>query len=131
MGGPGMGGPGMGMNAEGMARLEESIKEILKPAQYKRYREIAVQLAGPQGFFRPDIREELGINEAQLGKIQEVLQANRPRFQEGGQGQPPQPPSEADRKKVLDAVLKVLTDGQRSKYKAMTGTPFQLRPRGE
>jgi hypothetical protein len=34
---------------------------------------------------------------------------------------------EARRKKVNDEIMGVLTDGQREKWKAMLGKPFELR----
>ncbi|AIE85253.1 hypothetical protein OP10G_1885 [Fimbriimonas ginsengisoli Gsoil 348] len=46
---------------------------------------------------------------------------------EGGFGGPPPQENEAQRRRVNDEIMKVLTDGQRDKWKSMLGKPFELK----
>jgi len=149
--GGGQGGPGF--NPEENQRMEAAIKKILTESQYKRYKQIDIQVDGPRAFQRPEVSEALGLTEAQQDKMREIMEANRPQGGPGGQGRPGQggqggPPPQGgpgqggpgqggpgqggDPSKFADELMKklmvVLTDSQKNKWKELTGAPFKLQP---
>jgi hypothetical protein len=134
--------------------MEEAIKNILTPGQYKRYREINLQVEGPRAFMRPELGDALNLSEDQRDQIREIMESNRP--PQGGPGGPPpggpgqggqqgggqqgggqrgpggpggDPGKFADA--LMDKIKAVLTEAQKAKYKEMTGAAFKLeRPQG-
>lgn len=78
-GGPRMGRPEGPGNAARIAEAEKKLKGILNDKQFTRYREISLQMAGPDAVMRPDIAQQLGLSEDQKTKIQAILEKNRPK----------------------------------------------------
>jgi hypothetical protein len=123
------------MDPEMGRKLDESIQKILDKAQYKRFKQIELQVSGPMGIARPDIVEALGLTETQMDKIEKVLEANRPQGGPGGPGQGgpgqggpggPGGPNVQQQEEVMKKVLAVFTETQRGKYKELCGAPFKL-----
>lgn len=142
-GGPG--GPGGGMNPEEGKKMEEAIKKILNAGQYKRYRQIDIQVQGPRWFTVPEVDDVLNLSEKQHDQIDEIMKNGRPPQggpggpggQQGGPGGPggQQGGPGGDMAKFADDLMKkimsVLNESQRNKYKEMTGAQFKLeRPQG-
>jgi hypothetical protein len=131
------------MSPEEGKKMDEAIKKILSPGQFKRYHQIDLQVDGPRAFMRPEVGEALGLTDDQRDQIEEMMQNSRPPQGGPGQGGPggqggrqggPGGPG-GDMNKFADDLMKkilgVLTESQRSKYKEMTGSPFKLeRPQG-
>ena len=131
--GGGQGGPG-GPGGQGgpNPQNDAKIKEILNPRQYSRFKQIEIQVVGPQAFMMPEVAERLQITEQQHEAIREIMESMRPPQgqpgQQGGQGN--QPPDPAKRmKEVMTKILAVLSEKQRSEYRAMTGREFVLTMR--
>ncbi len=132
-GGPGQGGPGF--DPEKGKQMESAIKKILNETQYKRYRQIDLQVDGPRAFQRPEVVEALQISEDQMDQIREIMEQNRPQGgpPQGGPGQGGR--GQGDPGKFADELMKkitaVLSDSQKSKFKELVGAPFKLeRPKG-
>jgi len=83
MGGPGMGQPGMRPE-----EAEKKLKSILDAKQYDRYREISLQLSGPDAILRRDVAKELNLSSEQASQIRDILEENRPPMGGPGQGGP-------------------------------------------
>lgn len=135
--GGGQGGPGGAGGQGGPGRqgggpnpqVEAKIKEILTPVQFTRFKQIELQIAGPQAFMMPEVAERLQISEEQHEAIREVMESMRPPQGQPGQqgGQGGQRPDPAKRmKEVMSKVLAVLSDKQRAEYRTMTGKEFTL-----
>jgi hypothetical protein len=95
----------------------------LSPQQYSRFKQIEIQVVGPQAFMSPEVAERLQITEDQHEAIREIMEEARP--EPGQPGQQPPDPSKF-MKAVMSQVLAVLSDKQRSDYKAMVGREFYL-----
>ncbi|RYG35527.1 hypothetical protein EON81_12490 [bacterium] len=113
-GGPGRGGPG----GPGGKENDVKIKAILSSAQFTRFKQIELWVAGPMAILRPDVAEQLGVTEEQRDSIREVMESNRP--------QPGSPPSDAGRNATESKILAVLTSAQRQKLATMKGKEFKL-----
>jgi hypothetical protein len=128
-GGPGgPGGPGFGQD---QGEMEKKIQEILTDDQYKRYKEIELQVQGAPAVLRPDVSQKLGITEEQRQQIRQILESNRPQMQPPQGGDRPDPEKmraemEKRREEMNKKVLAVLTADQRSKWQTMLGKPFKL-----
>jgi hypothetical protein len=119
------------MDPEMGRKMDESIQKILDKAQYKRFKQIELQVSGPMGIARPEIVEALGLTETQMDKIEKVLEANRPQGGPGGPGQGgPGGPNVQQQEEVMKKVLAVFTEAQRGKYKELCGVPFKLSMQG-
>lgn len=103
LGGPpqGQGGFGAGrrgMDGQRMERMDRELRKILDESQYKRYKEISLQVQGAPALGRPDVAAKVGLSDDQVDQIHDLLEANRP--QRIGPGRPnggkgfggPQPP---------------------------------------
>lgn len=111
--------------------MEKKIKEILNDSQYKRYREIDLQVQGATAVLRPEIGQKLGITDEQREQIHRILEENRPQPPQGGQGERPDPSQmEKKREELNRKVLAVLTADQRSTWNSMIGKPFKLTQQG-
>jgi len=102
----------MGRNGE----FDKKIKSILTESQYKRHQQIMLQVEAPASINRPEIAEKLGLSEDQRDRLFEVMQSARP---EPGQAPP-------KREEFVEKALAVLTSEQKSKWKELTGKPFNF-----
>lgn len=125
--------------AERAKEEKARLAEILLPEQMKRLNEIFVQVSGTGALEDEDIAKEIGINEAQKTKLQQVRDQNREAFgaamremfQGGGGGGGGN--FEANRakmdelRKANDAkLLAVLSPDQQKKFEELKGKPFQM-----
>jgi hypothetical protein len=137
------------MNPEEGRKMEGAIKKILNAGQYKRYRQIDIQVQGPRWFMNPEAQDMLNLSEKQHDQIDEIMKNGRP--PQGGQGGPGgqggqggpggqqggrgQGGPGGDMGKFADDLMKkimsVLNENQKNKYKELTGAQFKLeRPQG-
>jgi hypothetical protein len=116
--------------------LDRQVVELLDPAQRKRLRELELQQEGPRALTKPTFGAELRLTAAQTKKIHEAASSEshtlRDLFLAASKKEPL---SAADRTKLNEQVastqkraesdiLAVLTQEQRTRFKAMQGAPF-------
>lgn len=122
------------------ADIKKSVEEVLTPDQKKRLEQIAVQARGIRAFADEKIAKDLNISEAQATKIKAItdeytkdLQELGGGFGKGGGGKGGFDKEKAaenakKREKLLKAahsdIEEALTADQKSKWKEMTGAPF-------
>jgi hypothetical protein len=66
---------------------DKKVKEILDEKQFARYKQISLQVEGPQAFRRYDVERALNLSDDQVDKIQEILEQMRPQGPQGGRFQ--------------------------------------------
>jgi len=115
-------GPPPRPTREQQEAAKKQLKSILTEAQYQRFGQIEIQAMGPGAFFRPDVAEKLALTDEQKDRIESILENARP--------EPGQPPRPEAREEVNRRVLAVLDDGQRAKWRELTGKTLDLRPTG-
>src|SRR4051794_393834 len=101
--------------------MEENLSEILTQEQYKRFKEIRVQVLGLQAFGDVEVQAQLQLTDEQRERLREIL---REGFQEGktvreslGRVQ----------KETMANAMAVLADQQKSKWDEIQGKSFDLR----
>ena len=116
-------------------QIDRQIQQILSAEQFKRFKQIDLQVQAPMSITRPDVVERLDLSEEQMQKIHELHQEMRPPMPPQGQERPSREQMEkmheqmmAKREELLRKVLNVLTPEQRQTWDAMTGKPFKLQP---
>lgn len=110
--------------------IDRKLKEVLSESQFKRYKELALQEAGPAALSRKEIADKVGLSDEQNEKIRAILEQGRPRPPQEGGGPPD---FEATRKRMDQArdengkkIIAVLTLAQREKWESMLGKPFKF-----
>lgn len=137
-GGRGGGGGGQGFDPEALRaqreRMEAEVQKILTPEQYKRYRELNLQLQGPRALGQPEVAKEVGLSEAQQNQIRQLIQAEqetmRSMFQGGGGGgdfQAMREQMQAMRAETDRKILAVLNAEQKAKWESMLGKKFEFQ----
>ncbi|MGV3616779.1 MAG: hypothetical protein ACO1SV_15740 [Fimbriimonas sp.] len=133
---------GGGGNREEMqarrAEQQKKLAEILTPDQVKRLKEIQLQLAGPQAIANSETQKELGLDAAQIKKIEdlqktyrEAMQSVREKTRNGDLDREKAAAAQKTNNDALRAELqKVLTAAQAEKLKSMGGKPFKLSETG-
>ncbi len=120
------------------AEVDKAIREILKPEQVARFKQIQLQARGAQAFGDAKLAEKLKITDDQTSKIKEITDAaneqRREIFQSAGDDR------EAAMKKMTELnkeingkVVAIMTDDQKATWKTMTGEPYTVvfeRPAG-
>jgi Spy/CpxP family protein refolding chaperone len=121
--------------AERQAEQTKLVNSILNPDQQKRFKEISLQQQGLQALATPAVADELKLTADQKTQIQTVLQQRnetmRGLFQQGGNGgdfAAVRDKMTAMNKDTDTKLAALLTDDQKSQWKAMLGTPFALPP---
>ena len=119
------------LQAASNAETKKSVDEILNSDQKKRIGQIEVQAKGMGAFSDEKIAKELNITEAQTSKIKGVMEEYQndtkgiPRFD---RDKDKQAENTAKREKLRKAafadIQEALTAEQKSKWKEMTGEPF-------
>jgi hypothetical protein len=118
-------------SAEARGRYNEAeratVGKILRPAQFKRIKQIQVQAAGNDAFLEPVIQKELKLSAEQKDKVKAIAKEFVKAKQEAQKGSSAAEikKKEADlsddaKKKLLD----VLTDDQKKTWKEMNGDAF-------
>jgi hypothetical protein len=149
--GPGGRGPGGPRGTDERERLdrardqEANVEKILEPWQFKRFKQITLQLRGPLAFSDLDMAEALKLTAEQKKAVREmqdkvVLGGRRfggprggPPGKRGGRGGPPDgppgkrgehPEQSREWQDARDRILDLLTPEQLRLWKEMTGKPF-------
>jgi hypothetical protein len=115
--------------------LSTQEKAILQPEQTKRLRQISLQQRGGDAFYDPAVALALQLTREQKSKIHALQEAKyrsamegfpRPGFSFAGQGKRPT----AKPTPILDKILAVLTEEQKTQWGEMIGAPFkgEIRP---
>ena len=107
--------------AEANEKGEKELADVLLPHQMSRLKQLQFQRRSQGGasraLGREDIREELGLTDAQMGDIQEAAEKAQEELRE----EMAKLRAEAEKK-----ILAVLTPEQRKKWEAMAGDPFEF-----
>lgn len=147
---PGGGAPDPAARAEfgkKMAAMQaeqtKAIGEVLDAKQMARLKQLSVQREGTRALNRPEVQDQLKLSADQRQKLTAAFDGERQAMQamfesfRPQDGQAPQPPSEEQRaefgKKMQAArttaennALAVLTEGQKTQFKALQGAPFKF-----
>jgi hypothetical protein len=120
--------------------FEPKLKEALTADQFKRLSEIKVQASGIGALLEPGVVKELGLSDEQQKKITEVrMESDRARgellagLRGGGNNQEAMTKIRELTEQSLTKATDVLDAGQKEKFTALKGKPFdlsQLRGRG-
>ncbi len=106
------------------AEQDKMIAEVLDAKQAARLKQIRLQVSGAMAFMNEDVVKELKITEEQTGKMRDAMQALRDAGQGGGGGGPG---GFAEMREKMNAkMMEILTDEQKTQYKAMLGEPFDM-----
>jgi Spy/CpxP family protein refolding chaperone len=125
--------------AERAKAADKALAGILNPNQYKRLKQISLQLRGADALADPTVAEAIKLSDDQKEKIKTIREEARNEMRTLFKSDD----KEAARQKIADLrkatqhkVLGVLTDEQKTTWKEMTGAPFtgkitppQRRPR--
>jgi hypothetical protein len=126
--------------------VAEQIKQILKPEQVTRLKQIEMQVAGVQVLRRDEVQQQLGLTEDQKKELQKIAEEVRSQMQQSfrppreGDGEGERPSREEWRKRMEEMRQKmekmreevekkcmaVLTTEQKTKLGQMMGEPFEL-----
>jgi hypothetical protein len=115
-------------------KLAKNLKEVLKPDQMKRLRQLALQREGAFALGQEEVRKELKITQEQVMKfmavIQDLQKKVEPLFKEAQSGGNPEeirPKVEQLRKDHAKQLEDILTDEQKKQWKELLGPPFELK----
>jgi hypothetical protein len=108
---------------------EQFIAKLLTPEQAKRFHQITLQADGTQSFSKPDVVTALQLTKEQKQKIQALQEEAGKQIQAllkpGGDRQESMKKRGAILQSANEQILKLLTDGQKAKWKEMIGEPFK------
>jgi hypothetical protein len=137
----------------GAAEVETKVSEILEPAQFKRFKQIELQLQGVQGLGRADVAQPLGLSDQQKQDLRQVIEEMRRKSAElrersmrlfqgyrdlsrdlsdeqrqtrRQQGEQLREEREKIRKDAQKQAMAILTDEQRTKLSDLKGEPFEF-----
>lgn len=131
------------IQAELNKELWKDVEKVLKPEQYTRVKQIAVQAMGIRAFTDKDTVEKLKLNDEQKEKIKTITDENQQEqaklgqemFQGGGFDQEKMQEFQKKQaeltKKAFDKAKEVLKDDQKKAWADLTGKEFdvaKLRP---
>jgi Spy/CpxP family protein refolding chaperone len=120
-----------------MQKVSEETKKglsgILQPEQEKRFKQIELQVQGSRAFTESEVQKALKLTDDQQEKIktinEDAAKEMREMFQGGGRGnfQEAQKKMAELRKETLNKIQEVLNSDQKTQWKEMTGTPFEIK----
>lgn len=123
----------MRSNMEAMMKDEDAqVQQVLSADQWKRLKEIQVQLAGPEAITNPDTQKELGLSDDQVSQINDLQQkyqaAQMEIFQKVRDGSMDrsevQPLAKKNKTTFDDSLTKILTADQQKKLTDLGGAKF-------
>jgi hypothetical protein len=115
------------------------VKELLKPEQAQRFRQIELQARGLMAFADAEVQKKLGLNDDQKQQIRDLAQsfqteARDIRQNNQGNFEEIRKQSSALQKSKMEKVNALLSADQKSTWKDITGEPFEIkyepRPQG-
>jgi hypothetical protein len=111
----------------------KAIESVLKPDQFKRFRQIENQWAGLAAFFKPEFQNALKLTADQTAKLDSINENLKKDLRPFAQPRPREIESalkerEALRKHALDEARELLSDDQKATLKDLLGATFQLQP---
>ena len=119
--------------AEAREKLAKQLKELLKPEQLSRLRQVTLQQEGSFALGREDVRKELKITQEQMKQFMAITQALQGQVeplvkeaQSGGNPDEIRPKIEQLRKDHGKKLEAALTDAQKKQWKELLGPPFEL-----
>ena len=104
---------------------DKAIGKILKPEQYKRVRQIALQQQGARALGNEEVAKALKINEEQKDKINEIQTKAFEEMRGLGRDEEARKKRQEMMKATNEKVMGVLTSEQKTKLKEMQGEPFK------
>jgi Spy/CpxP family protein refolding chaperone len=116
-------------------KIDKKLADILKPEQIKRYKEIRIQVQGPDAFLSPEVVKALAITDEQQKKVKDIIGESRKEMR--SLGRPDEDSTPAERKEFREKIQKIrkeaagkclesLTSDQREKFESLRGKPFDL-----
>lgn len=122
------------MEPQARARLLASVTDktnrivagVLDKDQVQRLRQIDLQQRGPLALYDEEVRKNLNITEAQLGKLKAVADATFQDLQKAHEAKDEKQMDAACRA-AIEKVNEILTEEQRRTYQEMIGRPFAIR----
>lgn len=114
-------------------KLARNLKDVLRPEQRDRLRQVTLQQEGGLALGREEVRKELKITQDQMKQfmaisqdLQKQVEALVKQVQAGGNPAEIRPKIEQVRKDHGRKLETVLTDAQKKQWKEMLGPPFEL-----
>jgi Spy/CpxP family protein refolding chaperone len=107
---------------------EKVVKDILKPDQVKRLKQISLQQRGLQAVNDPEVATALNLTEEQKAKVKSMQEENRTAardLRQGGNRDEARTKLQEMRKANEEKIQTLLTSEQKAKWKELTGEPFK------
>ncbi len=112
----------------------KAVATVLNDKQMKRFRQINLQIQGPQAFVKDEtVRKDLNLTSSQVKNIEEILADASKETQElfkEGFGAGTREKMQGINKEAKEKVMNVLSADQKRTYEKMIGEEFKLQQRG-
>jgi hypothetical protein len=113
----------------------KAVATVLNDKQMKRFRQIELQVQGPQAFVKDEsLRKDLNLTSSQVKNIEEILADARKEiqelFKEGGFGKGMGEKMQGINKEAKEKVMNVLTADQKRNYEKLIGDEFKFQKGG-
>jgi Spy/CpxP family protein refolding chaperone len=124
--------PRNGNNRESFQKYQTRMMNVLSATQKARLKQIELQMRGGSALLDPTVQKQLGITAAQKTKLTSIQTASskemRATFEAARKAKKPLDPTAMQSlRKAQDAkYMAVLSQAQKTKWKAMTGKPFAM-----
>jgi len=110
----------------------KEVDEILKPEQIKRFKQIQLQVRGPDAYRDEEVQKTLKLTDDQKDKIKTIMEDFGKEAQEifkdaGGDFKAAGKKVQDLRKETQDKITGLLTDDQKKAWTELTGKPFELK----
>jgi len=120
------------LNKEVNAEVNKSAKEFLKPEQMHRLHQIQHQVQGAQAFSDEHVQNKLKLTDAQKSDVHSIVQASNTEMRSLYQNMQSDPEGTRakiaeHRKETLSKIETKLTDEQKTAWKDMLGSPFEIK----
>ena len=111
---------------------DKAMKDLLKPEQTKRMRQLELQQRGYEAFTDAEVQKDLKLDDDQKEKIKILTDDARKDLGElfqGAKGDPKEAMTkiQALRKDTLEKVMATLKEDQKKAWTALTGEPFEFK----
>jgi hypothetical protein len=113
------------------AENDKVLKDVLNADQQKRLKQLELQQRGADAFTDPEVEKALSMTAEQKEKIKTLNEDSRKEMREifqnaAGNFQEAMTKIQTLRKETLEKTTATLTDAQKTKWKEMTGAPFEF-----